>query len=76
MHQIRVHLQHLGFPIVNDPVYNLSTDAEGVIGRPEDWTVDRAMAQVRSERLAQSTRCSYQPTITTAAVVSVFVALV
>ena len=22
MHQIRVHLQHLGFPIVNDPIYN------------------------------------------------------
>ena len=22
MHQIRVHLQHLGFPIMNDPIYN------------------------------------------------------
>ena len=22
MHQIRVHLQYLGYPIVNDPLYN------------------------------------------------------
>ena len=25
MHQIRVHLQWLGFPVINDPIYNHST---------------------------------------------------
>ena len=25
MHQIRVHLQWLGFPIINDPIYNHAT---------------------------------------------------
>jgi tRNA pseudouridine synthase 9 len=27
-HQIRVHLQHLGFPIINDPLYNSTYKAE------------------------------------------------
>ena len=25
MHQIRVHLQWLGYPIINDPIYNHET---------------------------------------------------
>lgn len=29
MHQIRVHLQHLGYPIANDPIYNLNVDDAG-----------------------------------------------
>ena len=52
MHQIRVHLQHLGHPILNDPVYNLDVDSSGVQGLPSEWTVDRAIAQ-RTRTLAQ-----------------------
>eukprot|EP00041_Stephanoeca_diplocostata_P033935 m.1136967 g.1136967 ORF g.1136967 m.1136967 type:complete len:241 (+) comp24433_c0_seq18:1250-1972(+) len=46
MHQIRVHLQHLGYPIANDPVYNLAVLDDGTSGRAEDWTVDRAIANL------------------------------
>ncbi|CAF1537398.1 unnamed protein product, partial [Rotaria sp. Silwood1] len=38
MHQIRVHLQYLGFPIVNDPLYNASDiwgPSNGQYGRYE-----------------------------------------
>ena len=47
MHQIRVHLQHLGFPIANDPIYNLNVDVDGVTtGVAEEWTVDRAVTRL------------------------------
>lgn len=46
MHQIRVHLQHLGYPIENDPVYNLNTRDDGTLSSPSEWTVERAAEQV------------------------------
>ena len=38
MHQIRVHLQWLGFPIVDDPIYN-----------HEAWGTDRGIGGVTDE---------------------------
>eukprot|EP00039_Didymoeca_costata_P009213 m.121676 g.121676 ORF g.121676 m.121676 type:complete len:123 (-) comp14403_c0_seq3:115-483(-) len=46
MHQIRVHLQSLGYPIANDPVYNLDQNADGSQGTPSEWTVDRAISKM------------------------------
>jgi len=41
MHQIRVHLQYLGFPIVNDPLYNHTVfgpekGKDGIIGKSDE----------------------------------------
>lgn len=46
MHQIRVHAQYLGFPILNDPVYNLEVLPGGQQGKPENWTVDTAVRRL------------------------------
>ena len=45
------HLQHLGFPIENDPVYNLNVTEAGTSTAPSDWSVQRAIQQV-TETLA------------------------
>ena len=45
MHQIRVHLQYLGFPIINDPLYNHSVFGQqkgrgGQIGKSDDELIE------------------------------------
>jgi len=44
MHQIRVHLQYLGFPVINDPLYNHvvfgpDKGKGGVIGKSDDQLI-------------------------------------
>ncbi|PSN35204.1 RNA pseudouridylate synthase domain-containing protein 2 [Blattella germanica] len=54
MHQIRVHLQYLGFPIMNDPLYNHPVFGPekgkgGNIGKTDDQLIKELMAVHNAE---------------------------
>ncbi|XP_040568039.1 pseudouridylate synthase RPUSD2 isoform X3 [Lepeophtheirus salmonis] len=49
MHQIRVHLQYLGFPVINDPLYNhvvfgLNKGKGGLIGKSDEQLIQDLIA--------------------------------
>ncbi|XP_059089869.1 pseudouridylate synthase RPUSD2-like [Tigriopus californicus] len=49
MHQIRVHLQYLGFPVINDPLYNHvvfgpTKGKGGIIGKSDDQLIQDLIA--------------------------------
>jgi hypothetical protein len=49
MHQIRVHLQYLGFPVINDPLYNHVVFGShkgkgGLIGKSDDQLIQDLIA--------------------------------
>ena len=49
MHQIRVHLQYLGFPVINDPLYNhvvfgANKGKGGLIGKSDDQLIQDLVA--------------------------------
>lgn len=53
-HQIRVHLQYLGFPILNDPIYGSSAWGSnrgkgGVVGRSDDELLQALMEDHRTQ---------------------------
>lgn len=53
-HQIRVHLQYLGFPILNDPIYNSSAwgphrGKGGLVGRTNDELLQALVEEHRSQ---------------------------
>jgi len=50
MHQIRVHLQYLGFPISNDPLYNSNIfgptkGKDGIIGKSKEELIEALIAE-------------------------------
>lgn len=53
-HQIRVHLQYLGFPILNDPVYGSSAwgphrGKEGLVGKSDEELLQALVEEHRSQ---------------------------
>lgn len=53
-HQIRVHLQYLGFPILNDPIYGSSAwgpnrGKGGVVGRSDDELLQALIEEHRTQ---------------------------